>query len=65
MEGSHIISVGSRFQALITLGYKEYAYVLMRSCIRIYLSGLLFRVWVHGTIRCFGREIFTRLCLIL
>ena len=39
--------------------------MLMRSCICIYLSGSLFRVWVHGTIRCFGREIFMRLCLIL
>ena len=27
MEGSLIISVGSRFQALMALGYKEYAYV--------------------------------------
>ena len=25
----------------------------------------LFHVWVHGTIRCFGREIFRRLCLVL
>ena len=37
----------------------------MCACICIYLSGSQFRVWVHGTIRCFGREIFTRLCLIL
>ena len=62
MEGSLIISVGSRFHARRTLGQKDYAYVLMRACICIYLSRTLFRVWLHGTIRCFGREIL-RLCL--
>ena len=41
MEGSLIISVGSRLQALMTLGYKEYAYVLVRVCICIALP--LFR----------------------
>ena len=65
MEGNLVISMGCRFQAHITLGKKEYAYVLMRACVRIHLSGSLFRAWVHGTIRCFGREIFRRLCLIL
>ena len=39
--------------------------MLMCACICIYLSGPLFRVWVHGTIRCFGREIFRGLSLIL
>ena len=31
--------------------------MLMCACICIYLSGSLFRVWMHGTKRCFGRNI--------
>ena len=49
----------------MTLGYNEYAYVLMRAWICMYLFGLLFCVQEHGVMICCGNVIFIRFCFIL
>ena len=59
MDGSLIISFGSKFQDL------NDSWILMHVGIWTNLFGSLFRVRVHGTTRCCGREIFRRLYVIL
>ena len=49
----------------MTLGQNEYAYVLMRAWIYMYLPGLLFRVQKHVVMVCCGKFILMRFCFIL
>ena len=63
--GMFMTAGGSVFQALMTLGYNECAYVLMRAWICMYLFGLLFCVREHGVMMCCGNLIFMRFCFIL
>ena len=48
----------------MTLGLKEYAYVLMHAWICMHFLGLLFRVREHGVMMCCFNVIF-RFCFIL
>ena len=52
--GMLMTSGGSVFKALMTLGQNEYACVLMRAWICMYLFELLFRVQEHGVMMCCG-----------